>query len=561
MKKKYFYYILFLLLNTTLLFGQKVTLTPLVVNGKSFTSGPLNLESTPISSVSLNVKVDSPAPPGDNGTINVYYLKANALGASIPSGGNGGTLLFGGGKTANRQFVISLNWNDFSTSGGYVYAEYKNATGVVYKSNNINIIKDGITSPQPQPITKNKIEIIPHGGTPLLPKYQNFINQNQQKWVINNSIPFEGLRNNKRLYTPGNSELKEETTFKDGTIHYSEVITVYVVNFLSQFENLYVDNKINSNQYLSNEENPNIITGNQASETHLVRIPGTRNYNKVTNPLNNYQWQTRIKYPLSWSYLNDQYFHLYGWKDIPGATQLDYTPPKTDTGMEYRRLILENTLDKSEIRNSTSSNIVSIIPIINDDTKNIICCDQTLTTTRDVANTIVGDYTFPSSFNQWQISEDGLNWEDIFGANNKDYLPSYIPYTNDGGRRPDYNKSKIQYYRRAIMDFTDNKHYTSNTVKVNFNVTSRSDTPTTILYPNPTTSLLNIESSTINLVNAKISIANALGNIIIPNSLSVINSKLISLDVSNLITGTYYIIIESQNSRRTLKTQLAFIKN
>lgn len=557
MKKKYFYYILLFLFNTTVILGQKVTLTPLVVNGRGYTSGPINLESTSTSSVSLEVKVEFPTATGNNGTINIYYVKATALGSNIPSGGNGGSLFFGGGKVASRQFVISLNWSDFTTSGGYLYAEYKNATNVTYKSNNISITRDGIKPPQVLPNTKNDIQIIPHGGTPLLPEYINFTDIDHQNWAITNYRPYKYITDDTRLYTPGTAELRIETTFKDGRIIYSERIATYVVNFLSQYKDLNVDNKINSNQYLSNEETPNTIIGNQASETHIEYMPGTRYSKIVTNLLNNYQWQTRIKYPLTWHILNNQYFYQYGWKDIPGATQINYSPPKTIRGMEYRRLILENPLNESKTRNSSSSNVVSIVPIINNHKENIICCDQTLTVAiRDTADTIVGDYIYASSFNQWQVSEDGLNWEDIFGANSKDFLPFYIP-SNNGNRRPNYSQSKTQYYRRILIDYEYNNYHTSNTVKINFDLTRINENSLTILYPNPTTSILNIESIKDNLADAKISIVNATGSIIIPDNVSVINSSLISLNVSNLITGTYYINIENQNSRRI---QLTFIK-
>lgn len=567
MKKKYFYFVLTLLFSTTILFGQKVSLTPLLVNGKGYSTGPINLESTPVSSVSLSVQVESPVATGNDGSINIYYAKTAAIGSITPSGGNGGSLFFGGGKIATRSFVISLNSSDFNTSGGYIYAEYKNASGVAYKSSNITVIKNGApTNPTdpttpPLPITKTIAEKIPYGGTPLLPQYYEDSNAEYQEWVVNDNIPFESIRNDAKLYTPGPSKLKQKTTFKDGTVYYSNAVNVYVLDFLKQYKELYVDNKISSNQYLNNGESPNTIIGNQASETHLVPIPGVRGNQQVTNPLTNYQWQARTKFPLLWTNHNDIYFYSYGWTDIPGATQINYTPSKTDRAMEYRRLVLEDPLDQSSLRKCATSNVVSIIPVINDNTKNIICCDQILILTRDAAdNPIIGDYTFGSSVNQWQISEDGTNWKDIFGKTSKDCKPSYV--LTDEDRRGN-NTSKTQYYRRLIYNFIDNKFYTSNTTKINYSLNNPNpNTERILVYPNPTTSILNIESSQTNFTNAQISIVNISGNVFTPNSSSIINSNLISLDVSNLITGTYFINIQTSiNNRRNTLHRVTFIKN
>jgi hypothetical protein len=41
---------------------------------------------------------------------------------------------------ATKSFVINLNWTDFLTSGGFIYAEYK--SGASYNSSNIAVIKN-----------------------------------------------------------------------------------------------------------------------------------------------------------------------------------------------------------------------------------------------------------------------------------------------------------------------------------------------------------------------------------------------------------------------------------
>jgi len=146
MRKNYIY-LFFLFLFTTILFAQKVTITPTSVNGSNVSAGPINLASVPYSTISLGVKVEIPAGAavGDQGTIKVYYMNSVALGANVANGGDGGTLYFGGGKTATKSFVINLNWADFQTSGGFVYAEYKNsnsASAVAYKSPYLSVVKN-----------------------------------------------------------------------------------------------------------------------------------------------------------------------------------------------------------------------------------------------------------------------------------------------------------------------------------------------------------------------------------------------------------------------------------
>jgi len=313
------------------------------------------------------------------------------------------------------------------------------------------------------------------------------------------------------------------------------------VNFLSNLNDLRVNSTISSNQYLSEGQTPGIITGNQATESHSEITAGSSRSTTVTNVLVNYQyqWQTRIKYPLTWSNMN-YYFSLYGWTDIPNATEINYTPPKTDRSMEYRRLILEKPGDKSISRRCATSNVINIVPIYNDTTKNIICCDQTVSP-GDVVNTIDGASSFGSSDYQWLVSQDGINWEEIYGANNRNYIPVRIESGSIRGSNTTENNQTL-FYRRLIFNFLDDKYYTSNIIKINF--LARNGTLVSI-YPNPTTSILNLESARVDLANAKISIVNLAGNLIIPNNYQIINSNLVVLDVSNFLPGPYFINIQT----------------
>ena len=551
MKKNYLYVIL-LLLSNLLAVGQKVTLTPTLVNATSVTGGPINLGSTATSNVSLVTQVDFPVIPGDTGTINIYFV--NGTKTNIVDGGNGGSLIFGQGKTATRSFVIKLYSGDFSTSGGYIYAEYKTIGGTIYKSSNLSVIKNGTTTPSPNP-TVNNYETVPYGGSPLLPKFHDYYDVKSQDWIDSGNQIVKG---NFPFYSTTN--LKEVTTFDDGRVNYSETVIFSVVNFLSNLKDLNVNSSINSNQYLSEGETPTIISGNEASESHSEGISSRNRPIIVTNPLNNYQWQSRIKYPLMWSNMNN-YFSLYGWTDIPNATEVNYAPKKTDMAMEYRRLNLEKPEDKSVSRRCATSNVISIIPLYSNSTKNIICCDQSVVSIDD-AEAITGDSSFGSPYYQWQISKDGINWEDIFSANNQSYTPE-IEY---GSRRSNYQyEPGTRFFRRLIYNFDEtkyltNKYYTSNIIKINFE--SQLETSWLKIYPNPATSILNIESIIKTVTVSDITISNQSGQTIIPNSTTVINPNLTTINVANLPSGIYFLnmLKRTEGSIRTYNYSAKFIK-
>lgn len=553
MRKNYMY--LVLLLFSTIMFGQKVTLTPTVVNGSNVNTGPINLGGSITSAVSLNIKVETPTNSPDNGTISIYYEKSPALGANIARGGNGVFLNFGGGKIGIINFVIYLDSADFNTSGGNIYAEYKNYAGVAYKSSSIAVIKNAI-SPPPPPLPYKYIEIVPFGGTPLLPLFHEYSYVVSQEWVSGEKIiplgtPFyQGV------------DLQEKTTFDDGRVSYSGKINFNVVNFLPQLENLYVDNTITGNQYLTVGQVPEMITGNEPTESHTIKATGSGRQRDqiVTNSLKNYniQWQSRIKYPSTWNNMAAVFFSMYGWTDISGATQMNYLPPQTNTGMEYRRLILEDPNDKSSYRRCAASNVIEIIPLVTNDTKNTICCDQTVPSGA-LASPLTGNFYNESCY-QWLVSENNLDWTHIKDATNKNYTPTEIIKIVPRGVIN--SNPKIQYYRRILFNYPNNINYTSNTVQINFESRERTTNQSLKIYPNPTESILNIENINPALTLLNIKISDQTGNTVIPNSNSFINSNLVQLNVSNLPPGIYFLnmAIIAEGASRSYPHQSTFIK-
>ncbi|MEO7977225.1 T9SS type A sorting domain-containing protein [Flavobacterium sp.] len=561
MRKNYVYLVFLLLLNISM-FGQKVTLTPTLVNGVGYSSGSINLGDVTTSSISLSVMVELLANAGDNGTINLYYVKTTGSNAIIPTGGNGGSLFFGGGKVGSRGFVISLDSAQFNSTGGYIYAEYKTFTGLIYKSSNISVIKNNTTTPTtpttPDP-SDGFLQHIPYGGIPLLPEFHtnsiNAENIESQVWVDENDIQY-GSQGNYQIYKY--TTLRQKTTFNNGSSPvYSSEIKAFPTNFYGT--SAIVNNTIESNQSLTNDETPKTIIGNQATKTVVIPGTGGRRNQSVTTDLTNYQWQSRIKFPLKWSWFNSYYFAQYGWTDIIGSTEANYTPPKTIQAMEYRRLVLEEkSAPQTKYRKSAASNVVNIIPLGSNSTKNIICCDQTVASDK-LASPIIGDY---QDMVQWQISNDGINWEDIFGANSKDYLPTQNLST---GRRDTstQDQDKSQFYRRLYYDYNVQKKYcSSNIIKIIFESRLNTTNKSIKIYPNPTTSILNIEDTRTTVTISNITIIDQTGNTFIPNSYSIINSNLTQLDVSNLPLGIYFlnIIIKAERATRGYSYQTTFIK-
>lgn len=554
MRKNYIY--LLLLLFSTIMFGQKVTLTPTVVNGSNVNNGPINLGGSISSTISLNVKVETPTNSPDNGTISIYYEKSPALGANIARGGNGVFLNFGGGKIGIINFIIYLDSADFNTSGGNIYAEYKNYAGVTYKSSSIAVIKDGI-SPPPPPVPYKYYEIVPYGGIPILPLFHEYSYVASQEWVSGEQIiPIP-------LGTPfyQGADLREKTTFNDGGISYSGKISFHVVNFLSQFDNLYVNNKITSNQYLTAGQVPDMIIGNEPTESHTIKVTsgGRQRDQTVRNSLKSYniQWQSRIKYPSTWNNMSAVFFSMYGWRDISGATQMNYLPPQTNTGMEYRRLILEDPNDKSSYRRCAASNVIEIIPLIANAAKNTVCCDQTVSS-GNLANPLNGDF-YNFSYYQWLVSQDNVNWNPIQNGTTQNYTP--IPLMGDTHTTSNF---QIQYYKRILLDYEKSINYTSNTVQINFEYRAISTNESIKIFPNPATSIINIEDTNkrtyggSQLEGASIIITNSFGNIVNSNNFTLVNSTLATVNISNLPAAIYIVNI-SQNNRIIYTGQ--FIKN
>ena len=537
-------------------FGQTVTISITSVNNANTNNnGVIDLGTNDISNISLVTYVNLPSPISDNnpGTINVYYQKNTSTSNLIPQGGNGGNLLFSGSTFTSRNFVINLDGHQFDTNGGFLYTEYTTYSGMKYKSSNIPIIKN-ISIPTPNPPNNVITQRIPFLGIPILPNYNDYSDVSSQDWINTNS-PYNIIFNNQNITKLRNDvTIQQRTIFNDGRIHIEPLkIHLIVSGFLSNsggisnngYNTSNIYNVIKSDQYVPIGQNPAPIIGNKAYETRQI------NRTEITTDLsNNYQWQRRIVVDSNfWSSISAG-FILYGWHDIPTATQENYTPPAALIEMEYRRLVLEDPTDTSIYRKCATSNIITIYPI--DNTKNIenaICCDQTVNY-NTTANPIVGAILNGAITYKWQNSDNGTDWHNISTKIN------HTPERPLGSGRQLYTGT--MKYRRLALDHSTNLYNISNeSIIIYNNLYSKNDnrkdqvesqSNSIKIYPNPSTSIISVNGLD-DITSYKIKVIDATGKTALIKNPHQFTSESLQIDISTLKNGIHTLILENEKNK------------
>lgn len=608
MRKNYIYFMALFILSTSV-FAQKITLTPTVVNGRSVSGGPIDLGGTPNSTVSLNVTVEMPNIPGNSGTLNIYSL--NGLNANVVSGGTGGALFFGEGKSASRSFVVNLNWSSFATSGSYIYAEYKTSGSVAYKGY-MAVIKNATISgetpqrpadaPDPAKIANTLCcnqtirlgdKPAPITGSQYLDPYKG------QSWAVGSSWAVNGNPNvrildlddaNKVLTLDHVNELGSFTVVRSlGSVselnkpYKSNAVTITVVPSPILNNDIYVDGaSANSNGFIEIiNTNPKSIYGNRSnSSVNLNIFQDPSHISQRTDSfadVESYEWEY-VKTNLALGGINK-------WTTIENETSasLKFFNPKDIQINEDNYYLIRRIAIYKNVKRASNSLKVLLRTIRHN---NNICCDQILnitspgviesptiitgSTAKIDDETINGtNLTYTLSY-QWQIqpviNNENKVWSDISGATSKDYLPLPLKFVANGrgslGIQTTYNYRRISsiYYealRNGKLIKETIKSYSNEVSLTHSNATYTS--PTLTLYPNPSSSIINIENKadTYILANAKINIVNIMGTLVNSNNFSVITPNLISINISNLAIGTYFINIETGSSRNI---QLTFIK-
>lgn len=580
MKTTKLFLLIICLLLVNSLRAQTVTMSALTVNGQSVSpTGPINLgtNSTDVQ-VGLSVQVQMPNSPSDSnpGTIIIYYKKNSSNPINLAIGGNGGNLLFFGGLFGYRNFMITLQSTQFDANGGIIYAEYETSSNIKYQSTNLSVIKSSNsgTSGNPPSTPSPYTEFIPYGADPILAKVPAPSSTSTFEWVkSNNTYVNANDANNVYTYiengysTPlvNSTILYLKQKFNDGTYSIDLSTKFYVnvsmpyrqdlTNPFIYYRDIIVNNKIGRDQYIPYGTTAQTILGESGS----IRQGRTGPVIQATN----YQWQKRIARPKPEYYNYLTYISLYGWQDIPSATQLNYSPGTVTEVTEYRRLIVQP--GNYSPRQSATSNIHTIYPMstfgsdgLSSKNLNTICCNQTRIITGNYVITL--DPIVGSNFDQnsfiylWQkevLERGGVNyyWQNIPFSNTKDYTPFGEP--RDIGRK----------YRRIVVSKSDYKHYFSNEITISFpssriNLLSDIDENYISIYPNPTSSIINIQSSQ-NLATSKIKIIDLTGRIMFTEEATSENENSLEIDISSLPVGLYNLVLE--NSGKLISKKI--IKN
>lgn len=598
MRKNYIYFIVLFILSISVS-AQKVTLTPANVNNIGYTGGPINLGGVAFSSVSLSVTVELPdnVAVGDTGTIRIYCSNGTALGVNVASGGDGGSLYFGGGKVATKSFYINLNWSDFSTSFAYLFAEYKNPAGTSFKSSNISIIKNATLNggtvnapadaPNPNKITNTICcnQTIRQGEKPAPITGSQYSNPYFDKiYGINSAWSAYALLQldnaNQVLYldyydTTVKSHTIQRRLGYNGTSDFpnkSNIVTITVVPSPLTANEITINGSINTDGSIEiNNNNPKEIFGDSPSI----------NLNVLQNPYSTPQradtYSTIEKFEWEYYIINGTREEAT-WKTIPNQISASLNSsylPRIDINKDnlysVRRIAIYQNLKLA------SNTLKILLRAVRDN--NTICCDQILEVSSSnviekpsiiTGTTTISDKNTYLSY-QWQnqtVNERDLkvgNWTNIPKATSKDYSPPTPEFIPGNGRNrptiPTYN------YRRIA---TDNSYigetYYSNEISLKPSTSVYNFSLPLLVHPNPATSIINIEDTRVRkmagdilLADLSINIVNILGNVVNSNNFSLVTPDLISINISNLAGGLYFINVSSSKGRGHFQ-QFTFIK-
>ncbi|MBL0737024.1 T9SS type A sorting domain-containing protein [Flavobacterium sp. GN10] len=603
MKKNYLFLIATLMLNA-LMFAQTVTLTPTAVNNTNVNSGPINLASVPTSTVSLNIKVEIPSnvAVNDQGTITVYYSNLSTTNANVAAGGNGGNLYFGSGRTAVASIIINLYWSDFLTSGGFIFAEYKTSAGTSYRSSNLAVIKNPTLSEgttlnppadapnptkivntlccnqtvrlgeRPQPITGsqflNPYAREPYGintkwetnGTPRPPAITNLDNTNQ-------SLTLD--------YTTalGSFTVKRSLGYVYGNQYpnTSNTISITVIKSPMSENTISIDGPFDSNGFAEIiTSNPKIVSGSSPKiNLALLQNPNhTEQRGDNVVDVDRYEWEYTKTNLIDWKTLENENSPTLN-NFIPNDLEIN-----EDNYYLIRRIAVYQNIKKG------SNELKILVRTIR--YNNTICCDQTLKISSPTqiespeslnSSSIIFDpnivtpHQYYISY-QWQLQLQGNRtsdaWQNITGATNKDYMPTQSLEIISDPRRNTLKLKESYNYRRIAQviysGYDENNKWVSGTVKSYSNeiyISSTTFNSKLMVYPNPASTTLNIEHSSLNLTNSTIKIIDAMGKTVNPNSFSILSPSLATIDISNLLGGIYFITLQTSS----YSIQLNFIKN
>ena len=137
------------------------------------------------------------------------------------------------------------------------------------------------------------------------------------------------------------------------------------------------------------------------------------------------------------------------WSNITGATYESFQPPALTSTKYFKRLTTDESCGVIETNVLTINVNASLVPGVIKDNQ-IICYNATpLLLGTDIAPSGGnGTYSY-----QWQKTEDGINWNNITGANSESYQPPALV--------------KITYFRKKVISATFEDYSNIVTITVN----------------------------------------------------------------------------------------------
>jgi hypothetical protein len=574
-------------------FSQTVTIDGgLIVNNTSISPGAtINLGTKSVSNINLVAKVVLPKTQNDSspGTISVIFQKNTNSPANIASGGFGGNLLFLGGLTVTRSFNIILDATDFDLTGGFLYVEFKSYSGVKYKSGNISIIKSStpppVVGPNPASITNqiccNQTVRLGDKPAPIIGSqygpYQNI----SSSWSMSNTIETELV--DQTLNFGYTNELKNitvtrgidyNTSFNFNPKNKSNTVTITVVPSPILTNEISVNAPVDLNGFI------------EVINTNPIQFFGTRpgsqvNLNIINDPLHiskrGDNFDDIEKFEWEYSKTNSVLGGANNWITIVGENSNDlniFNPTKFDTNQDNYYLLRRIAIYKNIKRASNTLKIV-LRSIRNNNT---ICCNQILkiSSTNNIETpTIIIGSDAVSNKNlyftyQWQSqsidsnSSKISNWINIPGAKSKDYLPPPLQFVTTTSSRGGTSVTiPITYNYRRITQTQQYDGETSYSNEINLSAMNEAYYSAISVFPNPASTKINIQKHGTPFNIANLTITDISGNMVNLNNFSIIDPSLISIDISNLKTGPYFVKIESAGygGRRNSSDQVTFIKN
>lgn len=372
--------------------------------------GPIQIENGGSSRIQFGIEVDNP-----NGIQGTLRVNTNSNGNDNQQGFD--ETIFSGNTSYSSSKDITLDSDDFNTSGDVLYAEFETTSGIKYKSinwsieiidpdisnNSISGNQSIITGQAPSTITGSN----PSGGS-------GSYNYQWQKKTTGSWSSISGATS--QDYSPGSltTSTQYRRVVSSGSVssNTSNSITVTVSTVLP-----ISGNSISTNQTILSGQTPSTLTGSTPNG-------GNGSFS--------YSWQKKA---------------TGNWSAISGATSKNYAPSALTTTTQYRRIVSSGT-----VSNSTSN--VLTITIVFPITGNSISANQTITE-GEVPSTVAG--STPSGGNgnfsyNWQSKTTG-SWATISGATSKNYAPGVLITTTQ--------------YRRRVT--SGGQQSTSNTITITVN--------------------------------------------------------------------------------------------